>query len=45
MLEAIDGCLTPVIARVQGHALGGGAGLVAASDIAVAARDAEFAFS
>jgi methylglutaconyl-CoA hydratase len=45
MLEAIDGCLTPVIARVQGHALGGGAGLVAASDIAVAARAAEFAFS
>src|SRR5690348_10617648 len=45
MLEAIDGCLTPVIARVQGHALGGGAGLVAASDIAVASRDAEFAFS
>ena len=45
MLESIDGCAAPVIARVQGHALGGGAGLVAASDIAIAARDAVFAFS
>jgi methylglutaconyl-CoA hydratase len=45
MLEAIDGCSAPVIARVQGHALGGGAGLVAAADIAIAARDAVFAFS
>lgn len=45
MLEAIDGCPAPVVARVQGHALGGGAGLVAAADIAVAARDAVFAFS
>ena len=45
MLESIDGCLAPVVARVQGHALGGGAGLVAAADIAIAARDAEFAFS
>ena len=31
--------------RVQGHALGGGAGLVACADIAVAAPDAVFAFS
>jgi len=45
MLEAIDGCPAPVVARVHGHALGGGAGLVAAADIAVAARDAQFAFS
>jgi methylglutaconyl-CoA hydratase len=45
MLEAIEGCPAPVVARVQGHALGGGAGLVAAADIAVAARDAQFAFS
>jgi len=45
MLEAIDGCPAPVVARVQGHALGGGAGLVAASDIAIASRDALFAFS
>ena len=45
MLEAIDGCLAPVVARVQGHALGGGAGLVACSDVVVAASDTQFAFS
>lgn len=45
MLEAIDACPAPVVARVQGHALGGGAGLVAAADVAVASRDAVFAFS
>ena len=45
MLEAIDGCPAPVVARVQGHALGGGAGLVAAADIAIASPDAVFAFS
>ena len=45
MLEAIDGCPAPVVARVQGHALGGGCGLVACSDVAVAAPDAVFAFS
>ena len=45
MFEAIDGCAAPVVARVQGHALGGGAGLVAAADIAVADSSAVFAFS
>ena len=45
MLEAIDRCPAPVVCRVQGHALGGGCGLVAASDIAVADEDAVFAFS
>ena len=45
MLEAIDACPTPVVARVHGHALGGGAGLVAAADIAIAAPDTVFAFS
>jgi methylglutaconyl-CoA hydratase len=45
MLDAIDGCPAPVVARIQGHALGGGAGLVACSDIAVAEKTAEFAFS
>ncbi len=45
MLEAIDSCPAPVVARVQGYALGGGCGLVACSDIAVAAEDAVFAFS
>ena len=45
MLETIDSCPAPVIARVQGHALGGGCGLVACADIAVAAPDTQFAFS
>jgi len=35
----------PLIARVQGHVAGGGNGLVAACDIAVASEDAKFAFS
>src|SRR5712691_5411637 len=45
MLETIDSCPAPVVARVQGHALGGGCGLVACADIAIAAEDAVFAFS
>jgi methylglutaconyl-CoA hydratase len=45
MLEAIDECPVPVVARVQGHALGGGCGLVAAADVVVSAEDAVFAFS
>lgn len=45
MLEAIDSCPAPVVARVHGHALGGACGLVACSDVAVAAEDAVFAFS
>ena len=45
MFESIDQCPTPVVARVQGHALGGGAGLVAASDVAIAAQNTQFAFS
>lgn len=45
MLETIDGCPAPVVARVHGHALGGGVGLVACADIVVAAKGTEFAFS
>ncbi len=45
LLEAIDGCPAPVVVRVHGHALGGGCGLVACSDVAIAAPDAIFAFS
>ena len=45
LLESIEVCPAPVVCRVQGHALGGGCGLVAASDIVVAAPDAAFAFS
>lgn len=35
----------PVVARVHGAALGGGAGLLAVSDIVVAADDAKFGFT
>jgi methylglutaconyl-CoA hydratase len=45
MLETVDLCPAPVIARVHGHALGGGAGLVACADIAVAAPETVFGFS
>jgi methylglutaconyl-CoA hydratase len=45
MLEAIDSCPAPVVVRVQGYALGGGSGLVACADVALAAEDAVFGFS
>ena len=45
MLETIDQCPAPVVARVHGHVLGGGCGLVACSDIVVADDGTEFAFS
>ena len=42
MLEAIDACPAPVVARVRGFALGGGSGVVACADVAVAGPDAVF---
>ena len=45
MLEAVEGCEVPVVARVHGAALGGGAGLVAACDVVVAASDTLFGFT
>jgi len=45
MLEAIDSCPAPVVCRVHGYTLGGGSGLVACTDIAVASPDAEFGFT
>ncbi|HEY1513371.1 MAG TPA: enoyl-CoA hydratase-related protein [Gaiellaceae bacterium] len=45
MLDAIDSCPAPVVGRVQGHALGGGCGLVACCDIAIAESTVRFAFS
>lgn len=44
-LEAIDTCPVPVIARVQGAALGGGAGLCAVSDLVIAEVGAKFGFT
>lgn len=45
MLRSIAECPHPVVARVQGGAFGGGAGLVAASDLAIAAESAQFGFT
>ncbi len=45
MWEMIDSCPKPVIARVNGHALGGGSGLVACADVAVAVDSAMFGFT
>lgn len=45
MFKAIASSPKPWIARVNGHAIGGGAGLVAACDIAVSIEDAKFGFT
>ena len=45
MLEAIDSCPAPVVCCVHGFALGGGSGLVACADVAVAWPDAVFGFT
>jgi methylglutaconyl-CoA hydratase len=45
MLETIDSCPAPVVCCVHGFALGGGSGLVACSDIALAWPDAVFGFT
>ena len=45
MFAAIDALPVPVIGRVQGAALGGGAGLAAVCDIVVAETDALFGFT
>lgn len=45
LLEAVDGCRAPVVALAHGHALGGGVGLVACADVALAHPQTVFAFS
>lgn len=45
MLCRVADCPKPVIARVQGPAYGGGVGLIAACDMAVATFDARFALT
>lgn len=45
MFEAIDTCPAPVVARVQGAALGGGIGLCAVSDVVIAESGARFGFT
>src|SRR5215207_2357929 len=44
MYWTIDECPKPVVARVQGAAIGGGAGLAALADVVVADSYARFAF-
>ena len=45
MFRAIDRCPKPVIGRVHGAALGGGAGLAAVCDIVIAGSDTVFGFT
>ncbi len=45
MLRTVADCPRPVVARVQGGAYGGGAGLIAASDIAIAYENAIIGFT
>ena len=45
MFGALDTLPVPLIGRIQGAALGGGAGLAAVCDIVVAADDAVFGFT
>jgi methylglutaconyl-CoA hydratase len=45
MFEALDRLPIPLIGRIHGAALGGGAGLAAVCDIVVAAEDTAFAFT
>ncbi len=45
MFHAVHSCSRPVIARVHGDAFGGGVGLAAACDLAVAVDDANFVLS
>ena len=45
LFAALDDLPMPLLARVQGAAIGGGAGLVAVADIAVASTEATFGFT
>ena len=45
LMRTLDGMKKPTIARVQGAAFGGGVGLVACCDIAIAGTDAAFSLS
>lgn len=45
LMLAVDRCPRPVVGRVNGAAIGGGAGLVSCCDIVVAVEQATFGFS
>jgi methylglutaconyl-CoA hydratase len=45
LLHEIQASPTPVVGRIAGHVMGGGNGLAAALDVAIAADDAKFGFT
>lgn len=45
LMAVLNGLTKPTVARVNGHAYGGGVGLIACCDVAVAAEEARFALS
>jgi len=45
LFESIYNCSKPVIAKINGHAFGGGLGIFAVCDIAIAVPNCKFAFS
>ncbi|MBE2201245.1 MAG: enoyl-CoA hydratase/isomerase family protein [Anaerolinea sp.] len=45
LMQAVDSCTKPVVGRINGAAIGGGAGLVSCCDIAIAVEQAQFGFS
>ena len=45
LFDTINRCPCPVVARVNGTAMGGGAGLISVCDIVIAAESARLAFS
>jgi enoyl-CoA hydratase/carnithine racemase len=45
LFQIIQSCPAVVVAQVHGAAFGGGCGLVAAADVAIAANETKFAFS
>jgi methylglutaconyl-CoA hydratase len=42
MLDAVEGCPAPVVAGVQGHAIGGACGILACCDVVLATTQARF---
>jgi methylglutaconyl-CoA hydratase len=45
LLDAMYSCTRPLVVKVRGAAIGGGTGLVAVADIAIASTDTTFSFS
>lgn len=45
MMRALHDCPAPLVARVNGHCFGGGAGIISCADVVVAVRSALFGFT